>query len=68
MRSLLYTVNMLKIMGFYEVVNERRSIRQFEDMEIPREELERILNASLKVTLIGLLPQLAVSGPAYIFP
>lgn len=35
-------------MEFYEVVNARRSIRQFEDKEIPREVLERILDAGLK--------------------
>ena len=35
-------------MEFYEVVNKRRSIRQFEDREISREILERILNAGLK--------------------
>lgn len=35
-------------MEFYEVINNRRSIRQFEDKEIPRDILERILNAGLK--------------------
>lgn len=35
-------------MEFYEVVNRRRSIRQFEEREIPREVLERILDAGLK--------------------
>ncbi len=35
-------------MEFYEVINNRRSIRQFEDREIPRDILERILNAGLK--------------------
>ena len=35
-------------MEFYDVVNKRRSIRQFEDKSIPREALERILNAGLK--------------------
>lgn len=35
-------------MEFYEVVNKRRSIRQFEDREIPRDILERILDAGLK--------------------
>ncbi len=35
-------------MEFYEVVNKRRSIRQFEAREIPREVLERILDAGLK--------------------
>ena len=34
-------------MEFYEVVEKRRSIRQFEDREIPREVLERILTAGL---------------------
>lgn len=35
-------------MEFYEVVNKRRSIRQFEDREISKEVLERILDAGLK--------------------
>lgn len=35
-------------MEFYEVINRRRSIRQFENREIPREMLERILDAGLK--------------------
>lgn len=35
-------------MEFYQVIDSRRSIRQFEDKEIPRETLERILNAGLK--------------------
>lgn len=35
-------------MEFYEVVNKRRSIRQFVNREIPREALERILEAGLK--------------------
>lgn len=35
-------------MEFYDAVNKRRSIRQFEDREIPREALERILDAGLK--------------------
>ena len=35
-------------MEFYEVVNRRRSIRQFEDRDIPQEVLERILDAGLK--------------------
>ena len=35
-------------MEFYEVINRRRSIRQFENREIPREVLERILDAGLK--------------------
>lgn len=35
-------------MEFYEVINRRRSIRQFEDREISREVLERILDAGLK--------------------
>ena len=32
-------------MEFYEVINKRRSIRQFADKEIPKEVLERILDA-----------------------
>ena len=35
-------------MEFYEVINKRRSIRQFENREIPKEVLERILDAGLK--------------------
>ena len=35
-------------MGFYEVINKRRTIRQFDQEEIPKEVLERILNAGLK--------------------
>ena len=35
-------------MEFYEVVNKRRSVRQFEQREIPREVMERILDAGLK--------------------
>lgn len=35
-------------MEFYEVINRRRSIRQFEKREIPKEALERILSAGLK--------------------
>ena len=35
-------------MEFYEVINKRRSIRQFESREIPRAVLERILDAGLK--------------------
>lgn len=35
-------------MEFYDVINKRRSIRQFEDKSIPRETLERILGAGLK--------------------
>lgn len=35
-------------MEFYEVIEKRRSIRQFEDREIPRDVLERVLTAGLK--------------------
>lgn len=35
-------------MEFYEAINTRRSIRQFEAKVIPREVLERILDAGLK--------------------
>ena len=35
-------------MEFYEVLNRRRSIRQFEDRAILREVLERVLDAGLK--------------------
>lgn len=34
-------------MEFYEVVNKRRTIRDFENKAIPQEVLERILNAGL---------------------
>lgn len=36
------------MMEFYQVIDSRRSIRQFEAKEIPREVLERILDAGLK--------------------
>lgn len=36
------------MMKFYQVIDNRHSIRQFEDKEIPRDILERILNAGLK--------------------
>lgn len=35
-------------MEFYDVINKRRSIRQFQDKPIPQETLERILDAGLK--------------------
>ena len=35
-------------MNFYEVVKNRRTVRDFEDKEIPREVLERILDAGLR--------------------
>ena len=35
-------------MEFYDVINKRRSIRQFENKEIDKEVLERILDAGLK--------------------
>lgn len=35
-------------MEFYEVIEKRRSIRQYEDMPIPTDMLERILTAGLK--------------------
>jgi nitroreductase len=34
-------------MEFYEVINKRRSIRQFQDKQISQDVLERILNAGL---------------------
>ena len=40
-------------MDFYEVISRRRSIRQFEDREIPRDVLERILDAGLKAPSSG---------------
>ena len=40
-------------MSFYEVINKRRTIRQFEQEEIPKEVLERILNAGLKAPSAG---------------
>ena len=39
---------MEKEMSFYEVINKRRTIRQLDQEEIPKEVLERILNAGLK--------------------
>ena len=33
-------------MEFYETINKRRSIRQFEDKPVPREVLERILDVA----------------------
>ena len=39
---------MEKKMSFYEVINKRRTIRQFDQEEIPKEALERILKAGLK--------------------
>lgn len=38
-------------MEFYEVINKRRSVREFEDKEISREILERILDAGLKAPI-----------------
>ena len=35
-------------MEFYEVIEKRRSIREFQDKPIARDVLERILNAGLK--------------------
>lgn len=35
-------------MEFYEVIEKRRTVRQFQDKQIPRETLVRILNAGLK--------------------
>ena len=39
---------MEKKMSFYEVINKRRTIRQFDQEEIPKEVIERILNEGLK--------------------
>ena len=39
---------MEKTMNFYEVIDKRRTIRQFEQDDIPKEVIERILNAGLK--------------------
>ena len=39
---------MEKKMSFYEVIDKRRTIRQFDQEEIPKEVIERILNAGLK--------------------
>ena len=39
---------MEKKMSFYEVIDKRRTIRQFDQEEIPKEVLERIINAGLK--------------------
>jgi nitroreductase len=35
-------------MEFYQVINGRRTIRDFQDKEVPQEALERILDAGLK--------------------
>ncbi|RUT50550.1 nitroreductase family protein [Campylobacter fetus] len=35
-------------MEFYEVINNRRTVREFEDKAIPKDVLERILDAGLK--------------------
>ena len=40
-------------MDFYDVINKRRTIRQFEQKDIPKEILERILNAGLKAPAGG---------------
>ncbi len=40
-------------MSFYEVIDKRRTIRQFDQEEIPKEVLERILNAGLKAPSAG---------------
>ena len=39
---------MEKKMSFYEVIEKRRTIRQFDQEEIPKDVIERILNAGLK--------------------
>ena len=40
-------------MNFYDVINKRRTIRQFDQEEIPKEILERIINAGLKAPTGG---------------
>ena len=40
-------------MDFYDVINKRKTIRQFEQEDIPKETLERILNAGLKAPAGG---------------
>ena len=37
-----------KKMDFYDVIDKRRTVRQFDDKIIEKEILERILNAGLK--------------------
>ena len=37
-----------KEMSFYEVIDKRRTIRQFEQEEIPKEVIQRIIDAGLK--------------------
>ena len=44
---------MEKTMSFYDVINKRRTIRQFDQEEISKEVLERILNAGLKAPSAG---------------
>ena len=50
-------------MEFYEVINTRRSIRQFEDREISREVLERILDAGLKAPFFQSSKKMGTSYP-----
>lgn len=38
----------MKDMEFYEVIEKRRTIREFIDREIPKDVLKRILSAGLK--------------------
>ena len=35
-------------MEFYEVINSRKTIREFENENIPEEVIERIISAALK--------------------
>ena len=64
-------------MEFYEAINRRRSIRQFEDKPIPREALERIMDAGLKAPssnhqrrweLVALTDKVMILGLAKFIP
>lgn len=50
-------------MEFYEVVNKRRSIRQFEDKEIPREILERIFRRGAESAFLQPSEEMGASDP-----
>lgn len=44
-------------MEFYEVVNKRRTIRDFENKAIPQEVLERPMNTLFHVSLLSVIRQ-----------
>src|SRR5574344_1084670 len=57
-----YINKKMKDMEFYDVINERRSIRPFQNKQIPQEVLERILNAGLKTPAGYYLPTIICLG------